>query len=89
MVTESMIEMDPELLKRSLNCGPEDPLVIDIICSAFRALGVTDIWALGTSFPLLPGEGFSCLNLALRHSNEVEESGYSSNSSAIFQALSR
>lgn len=23
--TETMIETDPELLKRSLNCGPKDP----------------------------------------------------------------
>lgn len=89
MVTESMIETDPELLKRSLSFGPEDPLFIDVICSPFRARGVTDVWALGALLPLLPGEGFSWLTSALHRSNEVEESGCSSKSSATFQALAR
>lgn len=39
MVTESMIEMDPELLKRSFSCGPEDPLVIDVNLFCIQSLG--------------------------------------------------
>lgn len=88
MVTESIIDVDPELLKSSLSCDPEEPLVIDVNLFCIQSSRGDRYLALGTLWPLLPGEGFSCLT-SLHHSHEVEERDRSSKSSAIFQAFSR
>lgn len=73
-----MIRTDPELFKRSLNCGPKVPKVwpiIDVICSAFRAKGMTADLGTYCCTGSNVGEGFSCVVLAQRHTEELEESG--------------